>query len=269
MDAKSPDFQHYEFEMRKMSGDRFQAVEQVANHSPSFAAFAVAPHEHVPGPWLTSRPGNVAKSTLKLINRFYHEFERIWILNDQVICSDGVGRRLGPCRDTSGCQDCKASRDQQVTIAWRKPVIQQRVCTVYSIHCRSIYIYIHTQKVQANFSIVEGILSWSIQKTILGLVPCVCVWMYVFMCLCVCVHALCLYVDYIDICVCKCIYIVQVSQRYVHVFVYVDVVTCTCLCNVYLTICLSVCLSVYLSICLSVYLSICLCNYVSILPVRM
>ena len=144
MDAKSPDFQHYEFEMRKMSGDRFQAVEQVANHSPSFAAFAVAPHEHVPGPWLTSRPGNVAKSTLKLINRFYHEFERIWILNDQVICSDGFGRRLGPCRDTSGCQDCKASRDQQVTIAWRKPVIQQRVCTAYSIHCRSIYcIYIY------------------------------------------------------------------------------------------------------------------------------
>ena len=77
MDAKSPDFQHYEFEMRKMSKDRFQAVEQVANHSPSFAAFAVAPHEHVPGPWLTSRPGKVAKSMLMLINRIYHEFERI------------------------------------------------------------------------------------------------------------------------------------------------------------------------------------------------
>lgn len=71
----------------------------------------------------------------------------LWIwkdLNDQVISSDGFGRRLGPCRDTSGCQDCKASRDQQVTIAWRKPVIQQRVCTVYSIHCHSIYIYICT-----------------------------------------------------------------------------------------------------------------------------
>lgn len=63
--------------MRNMSKDWFQAVEQVPNHSPSFVAFAVAPHEHVPGPWLTSRPGKVAKSTLKLINRFYYEFERI------------------------------------------------------------------------------------------------------------------------------------------------------------------------------------------------
>lgn len=160
----------------------------------------------------------------------------LWIwkdLNDQVISSDGFGRRLGPCRDTSGCQDCKASRDQQVTIAWRKPVIQQRVCTVYSIHCHSIYIYIyvHTQKVQANFSIVEGILSWSIQKTILGMVPCVCVdvCLYVSVRMCVCFMFVC------RLCISKWMWNIDMIYVYVKVYIYITgiwyVCTCVCVCR--------------------------------------